>query len=112
VLGSHPVGEQPIMPKPSGPRVMLAPTLNIVHFEAIAGQIRYRHTEVINLSPRKDVSSKREMFGPEALATSIIAWRPAHNRVMKIKSARPEQPMDRLKIGRVVSDADVFECPN
>src|SRR6516225_4785217 len=100
------------MPEPSGSRVMIAPTLDIVHFEAIAGQIRYRHAEVVNLSSRKDVSSEREMFGPEALATSIIAWRAAHNRVVKIKSARPEQPMDRLKIGRVVGDADVLECSN
>src|SRR5262249_18703809 len=96
---------------PSGSRVMLAPTLDVVHFEAIAGQIRYRHTEVINLSPRKDVSSKRELFGPEALATSIVAWRAAHKALVQVKSAGAEQPMDRLRHVRVVSDADMLECP-
>jgi hypothetical protein len=94
-FGSRSVGEQPIMPEPGGSRVMLAPALNALHFEAIAGDVRYRHAEVINLSPRKDISSEREMFRPEALATSIIAWRVAHNSVVKIKSARPEEPVDR-----------------
>src|SRR4029079_3287934 len=90
-LGGGAIGAQSIVPEARGARVVLAPSLDVVHLETVTLEIGDRHAEMGEVAAREYVAAKRDRRLRLFPVQPLVGRRAERDRMMKIEPARLEQ---------------------
>ena len=82
-----------------------------MHLEAVPLQIRYRHSDMIEIAAGKDVAADSpRLRAVVAEELAIGAFGRPGDRVMQIEPIGLEQPLDGREVTWIIGVANVLEC--